>query len=315
MQINQATVAALFKGYRVQFLEAYQAGKAMWDQIAMRTTSNAAEEIYHWLGSVPGLRRLVGEVAIENLTAHNYSIKNDEFAVIVQVKQADVERDAYGLYNPMFQSLGLAAKQHPDELVSGLLINGFSQTDYTGKNFFDANKKAEPDTKFPFTNKDTRGLGPQSFADARTSIKSRLNAKGRPMNLGQDLLLVVSPQNEVVARQILQADFIQQTAQGGTQGTAPIAAVTNVNKGTARFVVWPQLASNPNMWFLMDVGYPVRPFILQVEKEVQLLSLTQATDDVVFHKHVFEYQAYGRYNAGYGLPELAFGSTGTTAAA
>ena len=62
MQINNATISALFKGYRVQYLEAYQAAKPMWPDIAMKTTSNAALEIYHWLGSVPGMRRLIEKV-------------------------------------------------------------------------------------------------------------------------------------------------------------------------------------------------------------------------------------------------------------
>jgi phage major head subunit gpT-like protein len=309
MQINNATISALFKGYRVQYLEAYQGAKPMWPDIAMKTTSNAAEEIYHWLGSVPGMRRLIGEIAIRNLTAHNYSIKNDEFESTVSVKQADIERDAYGIYNPMFQAMGLAAAQHPDELVANLLVNGFTSIDYTGKNFFDTNKKAEPDTKFPFSNKATAALAVTAFETARTNIKSRLNAQGRPMGLGRDLVLVVSPQNESLARTILQADFVQQIATGATSA---VGGVTNVNKGTARFVVWPQLSNNPAYWFLFDAGYPVKPFIFQVEKETQMISLNQPGDDHVFKHHEFLYQAYGRYNAGYGLPELAYGSNGTT---
>jgi phage major head subunit gpT-like protein len=66
------------------------------------------------------------------------------------------------------------------------------------------------------------------------------------------------------------------------------------------------------MWFLFDAGYPVKPFIFQVEKETALVALNQPGDDHVFKHHEFLYQAYGRYNAGYGLPELAYGSDGTT---
>lgn len=311
MQINQASLAALYKGYRVQFLDAIQGAKPMWSDIAMKTMSNAAEEIYHWLGSVPGMRKLIGEIAVQNLQAHNYSIKNDEFEMTLAVKQADVERDTYGIYNPLFQSMGLAAAQHPDELVGNLLINGFTTLDYTGKNFFDTAKKSEPDSAITFTNKTTLKLNDVNFVAARTSIKSRLNAKGRPMGLGRDLVLVVSPKNEQLARTILQADFVQQAATGATSA---VGGVTNINKGTARFVVWPQLAvaSADDYWFLFDAGYPVKPFIFQEEKPVSLQSLTNANDDHVFKKHEFLYQAYGRYNAGYGLPELAWGSNGTT---
>jgi phage major head subunit gpT-like protein len=310
MQINTANLAALYRGYRVQYLEAYQAATPLWMQIAMKTPSSSAEELYHWLGAVPGMRKLVDEIVIQNLAATKYSIANDEFESTVGVKQADIERDTYGIYNPLFSAMGLAASEHPDELITDLLINGFTTKDYTGKNFFDTNKKQTPDAKFTFSNKDTAVLGVDAFVAARTSIKSVVNAKGRPMALGRDLVLVVSPKNEQLARQILQSDFIQQAGQGGEAGKGGVM-VSNVQKGTARFIVWNRLAGdNEDMWFLYDAGFPIKPFIFQEEKATQFVALNEPTSDHVFKKHEYLYQAYGRYNAGYGLPELAFGSTG-----
>ena|ERR1051326_8480268 len=312
MQINQANLAALYKGYRTFFLDALHAAAPLWQGIAMKVPSNSAEELHHWLGSIPGMRKLVGEVVIQNLAASNYSIKNDEFESTIGVKQADIERDSYGIYNPLFQAMGLTAAQHPDELVANLLVNGFSTKDYTGKNFFDSNKKAQSNARAVYSNVDTKKLNSANFEAARTNLKSRLNAMGRPMGLGRDLVLVVSPKNESTARTILQADFIQQSVASG--GTSAVGGVTNVNKGTARFVVWPQLAvaSADDMWFLYDAGYPIKPFIFQEEKAVMFASLTNPDDDHVFKKHEFLYQAYGRYNAGYGLAELTYGSDGTT---
>lgn len=310
MQINVANLAALYRGYRVQYLEAYQAAKPLWPEVAMKTPSSAAEELYHWLGAVPGMRHLVDEIVIQNLSATKYSIANDEFESTVGVKQADIERDSYGIYNPLFSAMGLAAAEHVDELITNLLVNGFTTLDYTGKNFFDTNKVQVPGAAFSFSNKATAALSVDAFVAGRKSIKSVVNAKGRPMGLGRDLVLVVSPANEQLARQILQADFIQQAGLGGEAGKGGVM-VSNVQKGTARFVVWNRLAgTNEAMWFLYDAGYPVKPFIFQEEKATQFIALNQPGDDHVFKKHEFLYQAYGRYNAGYGLPELAYGSTG-----
>lgn len=301
MQINQANLAALFKGYRVQFLEAYQGAKPIWQQLAMRSPSTAAEEIYHWLGAVPGMRKLVDEIQIRNLAAHKYTIANDEFESTVAVKQADIERDTYGIYNPLFQAMGLAGAQHPDELVAALLANGFTTLCYTGKNFFDADHEPQAGgTKF--SNKGTKKVSAANFETARANIKNRLNAKGRSMGLGVDLLLVVSPTYEATARKIVVAEKVD-------------SGNTNVNQGTARLLVWPQLtAVAEHAWFLIETGYPVKAFIHQVERDAQLASLTSMDSDHVFKKHEYLYQAYGRYNAGYGLPELAWGSTGADAA-
>ena len=301
MQINAAALAALFKGYRTQFLEAMHGASPQWPKIAMETPSTKGEELYAWLGSVPGMKKLVGEITIENLAASNYTIRNDEFESTVAVKQADVERDSFAIYNKLFQALGLAASQHPDELVANLLINGFTAKDYTGVAFFGANKPHETDGKVKFSNLGTKKLSAANFETARANIKGRTNSKGRPMNLGMSLLLIVSPTYESTARKILIAD----TAAAGE---------TNVNKGTADLLVWPQLAADEHKWFLLDVGHPVKPLILQMEKKAELASLTSMESDHVFKNHEFLYQAYGRYNAGYGLPQLAYGSTGADAA-
>jgi phage major head subunit gpT-like protein len=300
MQLNQANLSALYKGYRTIFLNALQGGKAMWPNFAMKTTSTSEEEFYHWLGAVPGMRKLLGEIQIRNLSSHRFSIVNDEFESTIAVKQSHIERDTYGVYNPLFQAMGVASAQHPDELVASLFINGFTNKCYTGKNFFDLNHEPKAGgTKF--SNKGAKKLSAANYEAARANIKSRLNAEGRSMNLGQDLVLVVSPTYEATARQIVVAD---KAASGAD----------NVNKGTARLEVWPQLATSEHAWFLIEAGHPIKPFIFQEEKPTSMESLTSMDSDHVFKKHEFLYQAYGRYNAGYGLPELAWGSTGADAA-
>ena len=71
-----------------------------------------------------------------------------------------------------------------------------------------------------------------------------------------------------------------------------------------------RIAGNDTNWFLLETAFPIRPLILQVEKEPTFASLTNPDSDHVFKRHEFLYQTYGRYNGGYGLPQLAVGSTG-----
>ncbi|WP_309400586.1 Mu-like prophage major head subunit gpT family protein [Cerasicoccus maritimus] len=63
-----------------------------------------------------------------------------------------------------------------------------------------------------------------------------------------------------------------------------------------------------------NVGVPLKPIIIQDEKPVDLLALDDPESDHVFKNHEFLYQAYKRAGYGYGLPELAYGSDGSTAA-
>lgn len=301
MQINQSNLTKLYEGLRVIYMEAYQGGAPFWEKLAMRTTSTQATELYKWLGSIPGMKEFLGEANINNLASHGFQIVNKEFDNVVAIPQADVERDSYGVYNPLFSAMGLAARQHKDELLAEVMVNGFDEVCYTGKAFFAADHEPQKGGK-KFSNKATKKFSQANFRTARTNIKSRLNAKGRAMNLGIDLMLVVSPKNEDAARETLLAD---RNANGAT----------NTDKGTAKLEVWPQLAGlNEDAWFLLEAGMPVKPFIVQVEKDTSFAALTNPDSEHVMTKHEFLYGAYGRYNAGYGLPELAYGSDGSTAA-
>lgn len=308
MIINQYTLRDLFRGYRTAFLKEMQGADPKWPQFALKSPSKNLEEKYAWLGAVPGMKEFVGEAAIQNLAASDYTIKNREWADFIGVKQAVVETDNYGVFTPSFAALGQAAAEHPDELFGQLMVAGFSTgLDYTGTPFFAANKKA-PGGKVPFTNIDPTAsqLSVAGFNAAKASIIGRVNAQGRPMGLGKKLLLVVTPTDEYVAKMICKAD---RDALGAT----------NVNLESADILVLPQLAiaaaNGSRPWLLIDSGYVLKAFIFQTNLDPVLLELTSPTSDHVFMHHEFLYQAYGRYSVGYGLPELAYGSLGTTAVA
>ncbi len=187
----------------------------------MEVLPAAKDELYAWLGAISGMRELVDEVQLQNLSASTWTIVNKEWENTIPVKEIDILTDKLGVYSPLFASMGDVAAYHPDQLTALLLTGGFASLCYTGKNFFDANH--EPlKGGIKFTNKHTYKLSANSYNDALTNLKSRLNAKGRPMGLGRKLILVVSPKNETLGKQILQSDFIMQTAANA--GTIAAAA-------------------------------------------------------------------------------------------
>jgi phage major head subunit gpT-like protein len=304
MIINKANLNILFTGFNTAFQNAFAAAPIVWDKLAMRAVSTGEKETYGWLGAVPGMKEIMGEIQIQNLALHDYTIKNKEWSDVVPVKELNILSDKYGIYTPLFARLGEAGKQHPDELVANLLLNGFTNLAYTGVPFFAANHTPIKG-KGSFSNTGTAVLSAESFSAARASIRGRLSPDGRALNLGRKLTLVVSPQNESLAKQILKADFVAIT-----KGNTTVGGVSNVNKDDADIVVLPQLAAQPAKWFLLDTGSAIRPLIVQFLQDVKLSSLTSDDSDHVFKRHEFLYQAYGVYNAGYGLPEMAYGSTG-----
>jgi phage major head subunit gpT-like protein len=63
-------------------------------------------------------------------------------------------------------------------------------------------------------------------------------------------------------------------------------------------------------WYLASLGM-MKPLIVQMRKKVVFVSKASLTDDNVFFKKEFYFGADGRYNVGYGLPQMMFASNRT----
>ncbi len=302
MEITTQSLASVKRGLQRIFDSAYQGiAEAWWKQLALESSSTGAEEEYHWLGAVPGLKELTGEITIQNLIRHGFTIRNKEWEDTVAIKRRDLERDRLGVYAPLVASMAEAAAYQPGELIAQLLVDGFTATDYTGTAFFHTAKK--PHAKATaWSNKGTKKLSQTNFRTARGNLRGRLNGEGRAMRLGKDLVLIVSPTYEATALEITTAEKIGNN--------------TNVDRGTARTLVLPELLAlnAEHSWFLVEAGATMKPFIFQKELAPQTAMVTNPDDSHVVKHQEFIFQVYARHNAGYGLPELAYGSTGADAA-
>jgi hypothetical protein len=309
MEITSARLAAVNKAFNTAFKEGLHGAATDLSDVYLETNSSSETEAYEWLNTIGGLQLFTGEGKFQDLSTSGYEIKNQEYQAGVDVKSINILRDREGVYKPSFQLLGSRANQHKDELIGALLIGGFAQKDYTGKNFFDTAKKHAPNVdggkaKTPtFDNLGTKKISAANYDTARLSLLSRLDRDGRPLRLGKKLKLIVGSASWATARDILTLDKL-------ANGSA------NPNFQTAELVLMPEIDASANAyaWFLVDVGYPVKAFIFQNEIPVRLESQTNPESDTVFLNKVFKYQAYASRGAGYGLPQLAYGSTGANAA-
>jgi phage major head subunit gpT-like protein len=137
MITNPENIELAFKGFKTVYTDAYSRAPVNHTKAAMRVPSSAREETYGWLGQFPQMREwLTGEREVKDLEAHSFTITNRRFESTVSLTRADFDDDRLGVFSPMFQELGHLAGQHPDELVFGLLKDGFSETCYDGQYFF-----------------------------------------------------------------------------------------------------------------------------------------------------------------------------------
>jgi phage major head subunit gpT-like protein len=313
--LQQSGVSAASTSFRTLFMNALHGDEdVIWPRFAMKTASSNAEELYMWLGSFPGMKEFMGEMQIRKLAEQGYRLANKKFYDAFEVPLDALRRNAYGIYSARFTAMGLAAATHYDEMIAGALKAGFTGDKcYTGQPFFSTNHKPQG-YKAAWSNKSTKVLSANNFTAARTAIRSRLKPDGNPMGVGRKLALVVGPEQETLGQQILEMENILQIAKNAA-GTENIgaAAVSNPTKDKAELIVMDQLADTPGVWFLLDIKYPIRPLILQEETPVKFTAIDQITDSMVMTTQMAKYFALGNSAAGYGLPELAFGSTGVDA--
>lgn len=296
MIVNQANLHGLTVGYSTAFNKSFDTMQPNYQKVATVVPSTTGEQDYKWLGQIPGMREWIGEREIQSLAAYGYTIENKKFEQTIGVPRDDIEDDKYGVYSVLFSQMGEAAAMHPDELVFGAMMDGFTKACYDGKAFFAENHESGGET---YSNKGDERLSRESYKKARKSIMSIKGDKGKSLKLLPDLL-VVSPALEEEARLILEADQINGT--------------TNVLKGTAKLHVEPILAAHEDYWFLLCTNRFLKPFIYQLRKKPKFESLTKETDENVFMLGEFLYGVDGRSNAGYGFWQMAYGSTGEVTA-
>ena len=112
-------------------------------------------------------------------------------------------------------------------------------------------------------------------------------------------LLVVGPLLEDKAREIL----LKERLANGED---------NIYYKTAELLVVPDLKTDTE-WHLLDTSKPIMPIIFQMRKKPAFVAKENPDDENVFMNKQFVYGSDSRYNSGYGLWQLAYGSTGTNA--
>ena len=301
MIVNSGNVVQLgrsFKAISMAFLEAQE---PKWKVIAMLVTSTTSQNDYGWLNAIPGMREWIGERQVQNLSDSGYSIKNKDFELTVGVERNDIEDDNVGLYTPMFQQLGFGVAYSPDEIIFDLLVRGFEERCYDGKTFFSATHQVGGKA---YSNVSNKKLTRLELRTALARSRSQVNDVGRPLRAfrGKPKLLV-GPMLESTAIEIV---GVQTLPNGGA----------NPDFNTVEIEVVPEfIGEAENFWVLADTMQPIKPMILQRRKEPEFVRKDDARDDNVFNQKQFIYGYDDRKNAGFGLWQLAYGSTGTTAGA
>lgn len=303
-EINaQQVLTAMATSIKKVFDAAFEAAESNWNLVAMEVPSNGASNTYAWIEKFPRLRKWIGDKTVKQLKGHAYTITNDDFEATVEIDRNDIEDDNLGIYKPQAEMAGESSKQWADDLVFTTLTKGFSETCYDGKTFYATNhavgegkgQKSVSNRLSAPLSVESAALAKAGYGAARTMLKSFRDEEGRPLNL-KGTLLVVPPALEDIANALMTVDRLED-------GTP------NPYKGTAKVLVCGWLDTDTE-WHLLDTSKAVKPIIFQPRKKPVFVKQTDTSSDAVFMRKKFKFGAEARGAAGFGLWQMAVGSTG-----
>ncbi len=303
MQITPSIIDAIFYSFRLDYQGAYERAAPWHGQVAAIIPSTQRENRYAWMKLIPRLKEWIGERVLNNLSARGYTIVNKDYEDTIAVDRNDIEDDSMGVYAPAVQTLGQQAALWPDDLMTICIQSGTTNLCFDGQPFFDDSHPVDGDNPAlgVYANDFELPLNHENFAFVRATMMSYLGEDGKPLKVMPKLLLV-PPQLEQVANQILKATII---APAGGFAAGAAQSQDNVLKGSADLLVIPEFANEPTTWYLIDNSKPIKAFIFQLRKAPVLVSLTDPTSENVFFQRKFIFGVDARGNTGYSLPFLA----------
>lgn len=291
---------AAYTGFRRLFDKSLEQAEPLYPRIATVVDSQGESETYNWLGAVPAMREWLAERVPGALRTEHYEIVNRKYEAAIEVDRETFEDDRLGQLKPRIEELAQRAAAHPDELVAGLLNDGFSSAGYDGSSFF-ASDHASGDGA-PQSNVLSLALSANALKSAVAQMMQFTDDHGQPLGVVPDTLLV-SPQDYFTARELLNSTSI--VLSGATDVEKPGG---NALHGMLDLLVSPHVDSGN--WFVLATRYPVRPLLFQWRIRPEFTAVTDPSDEYVFSTDTFKYGVRSRCGAGYGLWYLAVGSDG-----
>ena len=317
--VTASQLAGVDTSFKALFTKGLASGMNVLERAAMVVRSGASIESLGWLADLPQIKEVLGEYVRTELQRLGYNLENRKYGGIVDVPMEAFEDDQIGLFAPTISGWGQKIKPLAQREMTGLLLNGFSGTkgkDYTNAAFFGTAKKQHAKAKQSYSNKDTKKLNTANFEAALAGMQERRDASGDPLNVGlngESLLLVVTTDDRSAADAIVGVQKLASGADNPNYKKATVVVLPGLKTEAQSSSVINDADALP--WFLLETSNSVKPIIHQVRIDFSITSLTDATAQQVFNQDKFSWKVRGRGAFGYGLPELAFGSTGADAAA
>lgn len=305
--VSTARLNALRVQVEAGWEKAYESTETWWDKVAMRVSSSARANLYHWIAEQLEMREWIGPRVEKALAEHDYEIPNKDFELTIAFDRNDVADDTIGtfldLQVPQFAE---AVRKHPDLQIRKLLQA--NPIGFDGKALF----AGDHPTYAPAVLED--GTTPAQSYDNDDSIASldadaidaAINAgatipgeNGLAMGLLYDTLIVPPQRRKAALEAVDSAQVVKVVKNVAGDQNVAAATVPNVMAGALDVLVVPELANQPNVVYAAKLRGRIKPLIYQVRSDPTFVSFTDPKDVEMFRQRKMVFGV--DYRAGFGI--------------
>lgn len=302
--VSREMIANLTAGVKLVYSDAYQTSGGSWRSMATLIESTLAVETYAWLSELPTMREFIDERVVKELSEFSYSIRNRKFEATIGVAREVLEDEQLGQVKIRVQSMAEAAAAHFDQLLFDLIAQGTVVVCFDGQPFYSG---AHHTGGMAVSNVTNLPLTSENLETVLTAMKRIPLDNGQPMVV-QPTHLLVPPELGFTAKRILNSTYYPEATGSGQPG----ALSENPLKGSLEIVESARLHV-PTEWHVLDCSHPVKPFIIQqrLAPEIRALDGSEGETETTFLRDIYLYGVRSRDNAGFGLWQYAYKSSGT----
>ena len=297
MLISTATLDALRTTVDQSFWGAYAGTPVWYDKLTTEVTSSNKSNTYAWAAQQLRMREWIGPRVVQNLSEHSYVLLNKPWEMTVELDRDDIEDDNFGIFTAVtVPGMAEAARKHPDVLAAALLNS--NPVGFDGVTLFNDAHPTFDGAGTTYDNNFTVDLDGDGVAQVYAAMTSITGENGLPLGINPTLL-IVPPQLTRSANVVANSTTY---AVPGTTGAS--ATVDNPLRGMFSVLTVPELAGQPNNWYMADVSKSIKPFIFQKRRPLEMVVRQDPADPKVFEENKYQYGASARYNMGITLPFL-----------
>jgi phage major head subunit gpT-like protein len=141
MLINRSNISSINIAINDAFMSGMEGytDKGLYKEVCYIGNSTAKSTEYGWLASMPKVREWIGDRHIGNIGRYGLQVNNKSYEDTVHLLREEIEDDTWANKINIGTALGEEVERHKNEMVFGLMGQGFTQLAYDGQPFFDAN--------------------------------------------------------------------------------------------------------------------------------------------------------------------------------